>query len=186
MTFEISGKITFINMKYPSSVLKGFLTLLFFSDLHITFWLTCCFLTLYFQFNCVLQFFVTLSNSHAGFVFCLPFKCTFISFISFMSLPKQPVEHSKQLLFYLTNINGSALQTGLSWGFLLLVQPGTTHADALALLGPQSYAWLSDMMLTLSWTPLFTWYHIFKEMRSWASSPTAVFQDDDSRSYKIY
>lgn len=86
--------------------------------------------------------------------------------------------------------SGPALRTGLSWGrehFFCWAQlgvssagpAGITHAAGVAQLGPQSHVWLSHVVLTL-----FTGCLIFKEMRAWASPPTAVFQDDDSRSCK--
>lgn len=68
--------------------------------------------------------------------------------------------------------NGSALRAGLSLGFLLLVLSGTTAG-----VGAQSHG--ADFQLDL-----FTWSLIFKEMTTWASSPTAMFQDEDSRRHK--
>lgn len=126
-----------------------------------------------------------ISDINAEFVFCLPLKCTFILFISYVLPYKKPLQNSKQLPLYLLNIQW--VHT-LAWAQLGVSPAGPTWdpSSAVAQPGPPSLVQLGLMVLTLSWTSFFTWSLIFKELRTWASSPTAMFQDDDRESYTAF
>lgn len=83
------------------------------------------------------------SNSNAGFVFCLPFKHTFSLLITYMLQYEKSLQNSKQLPFYLFNIQW--VRT-LGWA-----QLGVSSADPAEKLrcsgsrGPQSHVQLSHM-----------------------------------------